>query len=127
MSVDSKPWSGARGLTPGRLLNSGVSDFIASRSPDNRAPGAGGRSRSWSRSGEHEQIVGKDAQPDPPLHPARTSVPAPPQPVATLERTDASFTAGAPSERRAGGSRVLLARLARKHDVPDPTVLRRPF
>jgi hypothetical protein len=120
MSDDSKLRSGARGLTAGRLLNSGVSDFISSRSPGDRAPGAAGRSWSWSRSSQHEQIVGDDAQPDPPLHSARTSVPAPPQPVATLEHTDAPFTAGAPAERRAGGARALRARLARQHDVPDP-------
>src|SRR5437867_5632318 len=122
MSAETKPGARARGLVPGRLLNSGVSDFISSRSPGDRAPDAAGRS--WSRSGEGEQIVGDHAQPDPPLHAARASVPAPPHPVPTFERADASFTAGAPAEGGPSGARALLAGLTRQHDVPDAAGVR---
>jgi hypothetical protein len=45
--------------------------------------------------------------------------------VATLERTDASFTAGAPAERGPGGARARCARLAWQDDVPDAAIVRR--
>src|SRR3989442_15855721 len=124
MNADTKPGSRARGRTPARLRNFSVSDFIALRSPSDRASGAA-RSRSWSCSGEGEQIVGDDTQAHPPLHPTRTSVPTSPQPMTTFERADASFTAGTPAERRPRGSRAFFTRLARQHDVSDPAIARR--
>src|SRR5256886_15202009 len=60
-------------------------------------------------------------------HPALAAVPAPPEPMTTLERADPSFAPRAPAERRAGNPRALLAGLPRQHDVPDPAVLRRAF
>ena len=87
--------------------------------------GCGSASQTYDAQGKDEQIVGEDAEPDPSLHSGRPSVPAPPQPVATLERADAAFTAGAPTERRASGSRALLPRLAWQDDVSDAAVVRR--
>src|SRR2546426_3759165 len=124
MNADTKPGSRARVRTPARLRNFSVSDFIALRSPSDRASGAA-RSRSWSRSGEGEQIVGDDTQAHPPLHPTRTSIPTSPQPMTTFERADASFTACAPAQRRSSGARAFFTRLAWQHDVSDTTVARR--
>src|SRR6266849_4549548 len=82
---------------------------------------------SWPGAAEHQQVIGDDAEPDPALHPALATVPAPPEPMPALERTDPSFAPRAPAERRAGNPRALLAGLPRQHDVPDPAVLRRAF
>src|SRR5438128_8316734 len=82
---------------------------------------------SWPGAAEHEQVIGDDAEPDPALHPALATVPAPPEPMTALERADPSFAPRAPAESRAGNPRALLARLPRQHDVPDPAVLRRAF
>src|SRR5438132_4500135 len=106
------------------LRNFGVSDFIACRSPDEEASMCScavmvllgpGRADCWR------------GRPAPPSTASRSDLgtPAPPQPVAALERTDASFTTGAPAERRAGRSRALLPRLAPQHDTPDAAVARR--
>src|SRR5678815_1798739 len=125
MSAETKPGAGTRVLIPGRPRNSGVSVFISSRSIAARGPERAGRS--WSRSGQGEQVVGDHAQSDPPLHPAWTSVSTSPQPVATLQCADAPLAAGAPAERGARRARSLLARLAREDDLPDPTGLRGEF
>jgi hypothetical protein len=72
-------------------------------------------------------VIGEHPQPNPPLHATGASVPAPPQSVTAFECADASFAACTPAQSCARGARALLARLARQRDVPDPTVLRRPF
>src|SRR4029453_10412343 len=94
MSAETKRGARTRVLIPGRPRTSGASGFISSA----RDPAVAEPSRSWSRSGQDEQVVGDHAQPDPALHPARAAVPTSPQPVATFERADAPFAAGAPAE-----------------------------
>src|SRR5262245_14020192 len=125
MTADTRPGSRARVPAPARLRNFSGSDFIVLRSPGDRAAGAAAGSRSWSRSGEGEQIVGDDTPPHPPVHPAWTSIPTSPQPVPAFECADAPFTASAPAEGGPGGARALFARLARQHDGSDPAVARR--
>src|SRR6266849_7276239 len=82
---------------------------------------------SWPGAAEHQQVIGDDAEPDPALHPALAAVPAPPEPMTALKRTDPAFAPRAPAEGCAGNARALLARLPRQHDVPDPAVLRGAF
>src|SRR5262245_31909438 len=118
MNADAQPRSEARGLTSASLCNCEVFNLIALRSPGDRASGAAARSLSWSCSGKGEQIVGDDTQAYPPL-PTRAAVPTSSQPVATFERADASFTAGAPAERRLSGSRACFTRLEWQHDALD--------
>src|SRR6266568_5558053 len=53
---------------------------------------------------EDLEVVGDHTQSDPALHPGRSAVPTPPQPMTSLERADAPLAAGAPAQGRAGGS-----------------------
>ena len=82
---------------------------------------------SWPGAAEHQQVIGDDAEPDPALHPALATVPAPPESMTALERADPSFAPRAPAESRTGNPRALLAGLPRQHDGPDPAVLRGAF
>src|SRR4029453_17414879 len=120
MSAETKRGARTRVLIPGRPRTSGASGFISSA----RDPAVAEPSRSWSRSGQDEQVVGDHAQPDPALHPARAAVPTSPQPVATFERADAPFAAGAPAECRPRRPRSFLARLPPQQAVPDSPSLR---
>src|SRR5215470_1539574 len=111
-------------LAAARPLNSALLAFTSSLSPGlHRVMAIPGRS--WSRAGEHEQVIREDPQPDPPLHPAGASVPTSPESVTTFQCADASFAAGAPAQRCARNTRARLPRLARQDDVPDTAILRR--
>src|SRR5437879_2237602 len=113
-------------LAVAKTLNSARLAFTSSMSPVLHGalavPG-----RSWSRAGQHKQVIGEHSQPDPPLHPAGAAVAAPPQSMSTFQCADASFAASAPAQSCARSARARLPRLAGQDDVPDAAVRCRAF
>src|SRR6266571_1869465 len=73
------------------------------------------------------EVVGAHTEPDPALHPGRSAVPTPPQPMTSLERADAPLAAGAPAQGRAGSSGPRGSGVSRQHDVPHVTRSGREF
>src|SRR5436309_13782692 len=68
---------------------------------------------SRARPAEHHEVVGKDAEAHPPLHPGEAAIPAATQAVAPLQGADAAFRAGAPSERGSIAARAAFSALSR--------------
>jgi hypothetical protein len=104
-----------------RPLGLPTPSFILSRSSCTVSGGA------RPGSAEDLQAVGDHAQPDPALHPGRSAVPTAPQPMTSLESTDAPLAAGAPAQGRASGAGPRGSGVSRQHDVPHVTHAGRVF